>query len=715
MAFAEGIQNRRMLGPTLHEAIRESSPNQSANERRYCGVADQILNSVRGRTLDERLRHPETYDNGAEFVDEPYYRPDLGKVYSLMHSEYKPAALNDDAFCTAEGRVDPPAYCWFSSVTFVSSTNDFSKCSGGGNGMTAAGTLTPNLVGACFSHDDAPPPSHLVATIPYQYYADWGRNGYASHSNILKGEGENNYYFMASVQACLRRKDAQGNVYCDPTVTQKSGVCVLRTSNIADPSTWMAWNGSSFGNRPSGAYPPPADPSAHTCEPVFPSMQPWSLTYNRYLKKYMLLGHGTFTSAATGQSVTGVYYSLSEDFVNWSDPQLLMKAPTIHATTTDCNLDPISYPVVLDPNDPAASATGTQNPNFDHPGRTPDLYYRRSPRVGGGCTQGSGGVSRLPIQLDRQRQATFEDGSLTGPASGYDVAAGEQQGYLHLWSGAASAYEGQNYAQAIMIAGSTGYGSVNTKWKEGDDVWYGSAFYLPGGAGGVRASNDRLKIMSWDDQPGNAYGGVVLGSDDQYRLVRGRTGAGGSEDQIGFPFSLPENRWFWIEVHQRFSASGQAVNEVYVDGKLVTSSNSSNTYSGSNISHVRYGFIEPSTTNTAAWMNIDRSTVLGGERGALGAPKTPTGLRLTGSTSSTVTLSWNVVSGASGYRIYERNSNTTDGTWLLVADNIPASTTSATFSPCFTSDYRIVSFGTSGGVTKDSIFSSPVTASTSNC
>ena len=727
----KGAQNRRLIGTDLHSAIRENSPNQLPGERRLCGT-DIIFNGRHGQPNNQPpSKDPALYDSN-EWVDAPYYDPISGQVHALMHHEFKEAG---DPFCSFG---DIETWCWFSSVTYVRS-DSLSACPNGAS--------TPNTLGACYSHSAAPPPSHLVATIPYQYYKNWGRQGYSAFTNPLKEEGGSYYYFLVNARACLNIVDSNGQPsldesgqpICDPDKAhQETGVCVLRTNDISNPSSWQAWNGVSFDNRPSGAYPtPPADPNTRTCKPVAPRMPVWNLTYNQYLDKYMVLGHGNFVNAATGQAVRGVYYSLSDDLINWSEPQLVMKAPTINDATVDCNLDQVSYPVLLDPDDPAASWTpesAYQNPNFDHPDRGTDIYFRQKLRKPSSCeTEEGSNLSRLPIEFN-QRQATFEGDTITANERGFDSTSSA----FVFGGGPNDSVAGNGYGEgsskfvrAQMYGSFTNNpspsGSVNVAWErgndpwnQGDDVWYGSAFRLPPN---FLTGNGNTDILRWDSTGNQDFGAIGMRiSDRRFHLVSG--GSSGFGTDLTGAFDLPLDRWFWLEVHQRFgqNAGESPINEVYVDGRLVATSTQPNRQSANAISKLSAGFAKVDTSSTSfSSLYMDRLSILGGQKGAVKgtaahqAPATPTGLRTTFVGSQSVGLTANTVSNATGYRLWRKQN----GVWVSAGETaLPGWVVSA--SACTAYEYRVTAYRkpTSGSPEIDvseSIASRPLGVTTTGC
>jgi hypothetical protein len=158
---------------------------------------------------------------------------------------------------------------------------------------------------------------------------------------------------------------------------------------------------------------------------------------------------------------------------------------------------------------------------------------------------------------------------------------------LRTYDGTASAhatYEGN---------GGNGYarGIWNVNWQDGEDVWFGAAYYLP--VGFVPHIQGQVDLMRWDNwlsHPSDTdWGGVsIYGSDHRARLLR--FGAGRANDTLAGPITLPEGRWFTLEVHERLSAGSGALSELYVDGKLIGRSTRPNTY-GRPIERIRYGIV----------------------------------------------------------------------------------------------------------------------------
>jgi hypothetical protein len=178
---------------------------------------------------------------------------------------------------------------------------------------------------------------------------------------------------------------------------------------------------------------------------------------------------------------------------------------------------------------------------------------------------------------------------------------GTLNGYLA--NSMAQPLAGRRSAQATYCGGgSNGYARAifNVQWPERTEVWYGTALYLP--AGFLHNVQGEVDLLRWDDwgarhEQADDGGLVIFGSDHLARLVRG-TYSGGANDAVSPPFVLPEGRWFWLEVHQRLSSASSttsstpvaALNEVYVDGRLVASSSDANTY-GMGADRLRVGIV----------------------------------------------------------------------------------------------------------------------------
>jgi hypothetical protein len=426
---------------------------------------------------------------------------------------------------------------------------------------------------------------------------------------------------------------------------------------------------------------------------------------------------------------SGVYYWLSDDLINWSDPQLIVEPDSTGACES-----PMHYTTLLDPTDPAAAADPTlpdtlANPNdlnFDHPGRRPQIWFHQRHLTGSGCTepnQNDVDLAYMPIQFE-QKQATLESGGLTDADRGYSSTAANFTLQTGLDYGSDPGNNYANATQSVDAGSRWAYGRHNVNWHDGDEVWYGSAFKLPTN---VASANDRVDLMTWRST-GASQGGIILNSADRFELMY--QPPTGTRSTLGPQFDLPTGRWVWVEVHQKLGSSN-ALNEVYVDGRLVVSTTTPNHLESSNVNLMRYGIINnTSTSGGPTSVDVDRSSVMGGQLGAVigagnfEAPKTPLGFRQVFTTTSLIGLTWNAPQAGeppvTGWRIYEQAS---DGTWGKVADNTSGGTIlGVPDQPCATHVYRITAhrafadpLNPESTNSTESIVSSPLVVRTAGC
>jgi hypothetical protein len=302
--IASSDTTRRMVGPSLNDL------------RHPCAV----VMASRGDP------NPAAYAD-REWLTAPYTR-DGRTVFSLVHDEYQGYRYR--------GRCPSGQYlrCWYNAITFAVSTD-------GGRKFTAAQA-----------------PGNLVAEVPYTYVPDVGRPyGIFQPSNIVYRSTDRYYYSM---------------VRAENYMAQSRGTCLIRTQDLADPASWRAWSGGGFNvqfidpYRTSGG-----DPRDHVCKPVAPEKiqaMTESLTYNTYLKKFVLAGAASLPDRDTRKPVWGVYFSTSKNLRDWSTPSLIKKGEFVF--TYKCgDPDPIGYPSILDPNSPSR--------NFETTGRDAYLYFTR--------------------------------------------------------------------------------------------------------------------------------------------------------------------------------------------------------------------------------------------------------------------------------------------------------------------------------------------------
>jgi hypothetical protein len=116
-----------------------------------------------------------------------------------------------------------------------------------------------------------------------------------------------------------------------------------------------------------------------------------SLTYNTYFGKYLLVGVESDRDPKKRRTVSGFYYSLSDDLLNWSKRKLIREVEL--TSTYKCgDRDPVAYPSVLDPH--------SKSPSFDTTGRHAYLYFTRLHYQG--CTQSQDrDLVRVPVEFSK--------------------------------------------------------------------------------------------------------------------------------------------------------------------------------------------------------------------------------------------------------------------------------------------------------------------------
>jgi len=228
--------------------------------------------------------------NPADFLDSNWidslFTEDGTRIAALLHTEY-----HGDEHPGMCGDLQNPNHsqnCSWTTVTYAAS-ND------GG-----------------YTFREPTPPANLVASLPYPYDPNnhEGAQGYNSPTNILKiGE----YYFsMLNVWREYR--------------AQSYGPCLIRTSDLYNPSSWRGWDGTAFSIRFIDPYTDhESDPAKHVCYPIMPGTL-----------DSLAIVEGTGTILADvyvednryGQG-SGLYITASRDLIHWSTPTLVISTDAL--------------------------------------------------------------------------------------------------------------------------------------------------------------------------------------------------------------------------------------------------------------------------------------------------------------------------------------------------------------------------------------------------
>jgi hypothetical protein len=258
---------------------------------------------------------------GDEFLDSTVAF-DNGTVYTLVHTEYPGNVYHN---CTG------PAYphCW--TVTI---------------GLAVSYDWGHTWVHA------RPPPNHLVAAVPYGYNQSQLAYGWGDPSNVLLNKKDGLYY------AAVWNRNQVG--------LQAPGVCIMRTGDITDPSSWRAWGGETFNVSFASPYTlAPGTEADHICVVTnLPNCPLGSMVWSNYLGQYVA------TMDCSLQSGSQFYLATSDDMITWSAAQPLYSGKDLPQNVSKV-VTSMTYPAFIDPVE--ASREGDRN--FNSVGQGPLLFW----------------------------------------------------------------------------------------------------------------------------------------------------------------------------------------------------------------------------------------------------------------------------------------------------------------------------------------------------
>jgi hypothetical protein len=211
-------------------------------------------------------------------------------------------------------------------------------------------------------------------------------------------------------------------------------------------------------------------------------------------------------------------------------------------------------------------------------------------------------------------------GAVNGWIGGMESGAFTEFDSFSSWEGElavtdGNAYDGTHAGHAVFAGNGSSGGQRAWKqvsWNAGSDVWFGMALYVPDADGFCYWNPIR-----WDNYKSYGETGDVGGlSIEEGRLNVIQNHYGQAERRLIAGPAVPEGRWFWVELHQRFSgADGQALSELYVDGHLVGSSTKANS-AGRQIDHLRFGVVNVAgSCSRSGSVDFDRASISEGMRG----------------------------------------------------------------------------------------------------
>lgn len=287
--------------------------------------------------------------NDSEWIGSPYTL-DGETVYSIVHNEYRgdTHGASRPGQCPSGERLT----CLDTSLTMVISTD-----------------------GGTTFDDITEPPGHMIATLPYVFDDEGVPSGLRQPSNIIRGPGD--YFYSFS------------NISDYPS--EDHWVCVMRTDDLADPGSWRFWTGAAFDGVFVDPYREPVDAGTKKCAPLAPRQLSGTVNetvvFDESIGRFVMVGIAGHPMGPEPQ--WGVYYSMSENLVDWSLRELLIELP-VNASVADNVTDLFyAYPSIIDPDSDSFS--------FETSDGSAYLYISRF-NAGGGSLDRD--LVRWPIALD---------------------------------------------------------------------------------------------------------------------------------------------------------------------------------------------------------------------------------------------------------------------------------------------------------------------------
>ena len=277
-------------------------------------------------------------------------------MYGLTHMEYLGGLF--PGMCPF-GPAWTPEFlrCWWNSMTLVISTD---------SGR---------------SYHRAPQRNGLVGQIPHRYDPSGiGLEGMAlgGITQIVRNPADG-YYYTISGDVIAPRNGEQ----------EKSYNCLMRTKDLANPTSWRGWDGDKFAITFVDPYREPTDPvSAHVCEPLdIPGQSNnLALSWNTFLKRWLIVYQNPGG---------GYWFTTSPDLTSWSAPKEFLDRPNIWNVKCGEPTD-VVYTSLIDP-------TSTSR-NFETTGQHPYFYYSVGQLTWPTCAaykQISARLVRVPITITK--------------------------------------------------------------------------------------------------------------------------------------------------------------------------------------------------------------------------------------------------------------------------------------------------------------------------
>jgi hypothetical protein len=249
--------------------------------------------------------------------------------------------------CNAAPTATQPFPCWYSSITQFESSD----------GALSFRRSTKNPI---------------VATpqLPFDKNKT-GRVGFLTASNIVT-DGAWRYVL----------------IYVDGYGRQKAGTCIFRGPKAVAAPSWLGWNGQAFSvelNKiPSRSI---REGSEAVCTPLALGSINRGLVRDRISGAWIAVG--PYRQHSSGRDRPGIYYSVSQDLLNWGSPKLLAEL-TINYQPPSC--PPVyKYPSIIDHSAPGFT--------FDSIGDEANLYLTKVSFAN--CKYVGRQLVRIPLTVSR--------------------------------------------------------------------------------------------------------------------------------------------------------------------------------------------------------------------------------------------------------------------------------------------------------------------------
>ena len=211
--------------------------------------------------------------NEAGWIAAPYTE-DGSTIYAVVLNEYRGDVHRelDPTQCPSNDRL----ICLDTSLTLAVSTD------GGGS----------------YQHIAAPP-NHLISTEPSVYDDEDGPTGTRQPSNIIKGD--DGYYYMYTSILDAPKPGAEWGL---------DWICLMRTDDLADPTSWRYWDGEGFSGQFINPYLENVNQSPDCAMIDFDALGSGAnetITWNTVLERYVIIGFASNPTSAA--PAWGYYYS----------------------------------------------------------------------------------------------------------------------------------------------------------------------------------------------------------------------------------------------------------------------------------------------------------------------------------------------------------------------------------------------------------------------